>query len=409
MRKSLMKSAAFAAFSSVLVTGCGSEVGGTALAGEIDVRTLDVGKYPTLPVSAYYEYKNSFTNGQALASMRLADNLVLGTEVDPKLKYGAWDSFAPERLPYAMGNRLQPILKEHRMLYGFSTASSDKEYFTGFALAPGDDELADIQRSLQPTYFGIRVMQFPNQVAAARAAESIESLDFSVAPDQNQKVSLDKYPAAQAHWRPGIPTMAVTIARGSYAAILNVGVPSPDLAQLKDLADRVLDIQLPALDKLPPLTPMEILMLDNDPARLLERALNREQLGGPETNRSASYGLKGFLHVRRDEQEHQALYQENGVEHVGIGWEATVFRARDTLSAEKFQTGLFEGPRFGPAAPPTAVPNTTCIENKVTSSDTKRFSCSVRYRQYVAVVSSHQINDAYQRAAAQYAVLANAQ
>ncbi|MFD3428798.1 hypothetical protein ACFWU7_22635 [Nocardia fluminea] len=70
---------------------------------------------------------------------------------------------------------------------------------------------------------------------------------------------------------------------------------------------------------------------------------------------------------------------------------------------------MFEGPRFGAANSPTAVPATNCIENKVTSSDIKRFSCSVRYRQYVAVVSSHQINDAHQRAAAQYAVFANAQ
>ncbi|MFD4460718.1 hypothetical protein [Nocardia sp. NPDC058480] len=409
MHKHIAKAAAVAIISSLFASGCGSHVGGTAVAGEIDVRTLDVGKYQTLPVSAYYEYRHGYKNGQELAAMRLADHLVLGTEVDPSLKYGSWGSFTSESLLSEFSDTVKPTLKQHRLLYGFSTGSTDKEHFDLFTLSPGDDVLADYQRSLNPTYFGMRVMQFPDEDAARRAAESVELLDFQVAPDQNQKLTIDKYPTAHAHWRPGVPSMAAIIARGSYVVSLQVGLPSPDLSQMKDLASRVLDAQLPRLDKLPPLTPMEILMLENDPAHVLERALNREQLGGPEDTRSASYGLQGFLQVQRAEQEHQALYQETGVEHIGIGWDATVFKARDASAAEKFQAGMFEGPRFGPANSPSAVPATTCIENKVTSSDIKRFSCSVRYRQYVGVVSSHQINDAHQRSAAQYAVFANAQ
>ncbi|MFE5478961.1 hypothetical protein ACFQ9R_24865 [Nocardia sp. NPDC056541] len=411
MRKYIARLSIAVTLSSILTAtaGCGPQVDGTAVAGEIDVRTLDVGKLQTLPVSAYYQYKHSFTYGQKLAAMRLADHLVLGTEVDPSLKYGHWSSFTSESLLNEFSENVHPALKEHRMQYGFSTGSTDKEHFDAFVLSPGDDALADIQRSLQPKYFGMRVMQFPDESSAKLAAESIETLDFNVAPDQNQKLTVDRYPTAHAHWRPGVPSMAATIARGSYVIDLQVGVPTPDLTQLADLAARVFDAQLPRLDRLPPLTPMQILMLDNDPAHVLERALNLQQLGGPEANRSASYGLQGFLHVRRDEQEHQSLYQETGVEHIGIGWEATVFQARDAAAAERFQAGMFEGPRFAAANGPLAVPSTVCVENKVTSSDVKRFSCSVRYRQYVAVVSSHQINDAYQRSAAQYAVFANAQ
>ncbi|MGW6122191.1 DUF7373 family lipoprotein [Nocardia sp. NPDC055165] len=409
MRKHIAKVAVAAVISSILASGCGSNVDGTAIAGEIDVRTLDVGKYQTLPVSAYYQYKHGYKYGQELAAMRLADHLVLGTDVDPSLKYGAWGSFTSETLLSEFSDTVKPSLKEHRLLYGFSTGSTDKEHFGTFALSPGDDVLADTQRSLKPTYFGMRVMQFPDEDAARRAAESIGVLDFQVAADQNQKLTIDKYPAAHAHWRPGIPSMAANIARGSYVVSLQVGLPSADLPQLKELAGRVLDAQLPRLDKLPALTPMEILMLEHDPAHVLERALNREQLGGPEDTRSASYGLQGFLQVQRAEQEHRGLYEETGVDHIGIGWDANVFRARDSSAAEKFQAGMFEGPRFGPANSPTEVPATNCIENKVTSSDIKRFSCSVRYRQYVGLVSSHQINDAHQRAAAQYAVFANAQ
>ncbi|MFE3545498.1 hypothetical protein ACFXK0_21250 [Nocardia sp. NPDC059177] len=409
LRKYLFGAAAVGLAAAVLVSTGNSRIDGTAIAGEIDVRTLDVGKYPVLPVSAYYEYRNDFSYGQRLASMRLADSLLLGTDIDATLKYGDWDSFTADTLLSSFSDSVQPALKEHKLLYGFATGSTDIEDYESFVLSPGDDAVADYQRQYRPTFFGMSVMQFPDAAAAASAAEVIERLDFEVAPDQNQRVSLDKYPSAHSHWRPGVPTLGSIVARGNYVVNLQVGKPTPDLAALTALATQVLDAQLPRLDKLPPLTPTEVLMLNNDPGGVLERALNSQRLGGPEPEHSASYGLQGYFHVRRDSFAQRDLYQNSGVEKVGIGWDATVIRTRDAAGAEQFQTGLFDGPGFIHADAPTNVPDTTCTENEVTSAYVKRFTCSVRYRQFVATVSSDQLHDTHQRAAAQYATFANAQ
>ncbi|WP_278264953.1 hypothetical protein [Nocardia sp. AG03] len=409
LRKYLLGAAAIGLVTAVLASSCGSRIDGTATAGEIDVRTLDVGKYPVLPVSAYYQYRHNFSYGQRLASMRLADALILGTDVDPTLKYGDWDSFTADTLLSSFSDNVHPALTEHKLLYGFATGSTDIETFGAFVLSPGDDAIADYQRQYRPTHFGMSVMQFPDATAAAKAAEAIERLDFEVAPDQNQRVGLDKYPSARSHWRPGVPTLGTVVAHGSYVVNLQVGKPDPDLPALTALATRVLDAQLPWLDQLPPLSPTEVLMLNNDPSGVLERALNTNRLGGPEPEHSASYGLQGFFHVRRDSFAQRDLYQQSGIEKIGIGWDAIVFRARDTTGAEKFQSAMFDGPAFAPADSPTTVPDTTCTENKTTTTHTKRFTCAVRYRHFVASIDSHQLHDAHQRAAAQYATFANAQ
>ncbi|MFD6106818.1 hypothetical protein ACFWFQ_29620, partial [Nocardia salmonicida] len=58
------------------------------------------------------------------------------------------------------------------------------------------------------------------------------------------------------------------------------------------------------------------------------------------------------------------------------------------------------------ADPAPKVPNSTCVENRRADA-VKRFSCLLAYKQYVGIVSSNQLLDAHQRAAAQYALFAN--
>ena len=55
---------------------------------------------------------------------------------------------------------------------------------------------------------------------------------------------------------------------------------------------------------------------------------------------------------------------------------------------------------------PPNLTGATCVENKQLAAK-KRFSCILAYKQYVGIVSSEQLLDAQQRAAAQYAVFAN--
>ncbi|MFE3545500.1 hypothetical protein ACFXK0_21260 [Nocardia sp. NPDC059177] len=392
-----------------VLSSCGSEIDGTPLAGEIDVRTLDVGTYSTVPVDQVDEYSPNYSSGRELASFRLADHLILGTDIDPKLSYGFWKSIPRPSAATNVTKAVISTLEANRMLYGFGTASSDQVNYTTFALAPGDFVLADIQRNLKPTYFGLTVFQFPDADAATRAAADMERADFDVDPNANQQVQISKHPSAHAHWRPGVPTMLTTISRGSYVINLLVGTAEPELPQLTAFAEKILDAQLPKLDGVSPLSPMEILKLSEDPDKILRRALNPEQLTVPDPEKFATYGLQGFFHMRRDQAERRAMYEQVGADRFGFVWGTQVIRTRDAKAAESLASTVLDGPKTGPADAPPGIPNAKCVENKETSLTVKRFSCAVSYRRYVDIVQSHQLTDAHQRAAATFAVMANSQ
>ncbi|WP_225732324.1 MULTISPECIES: hypothetical protein [unclassified Nocardia] len=62
---------------------------GIPTAGELDVRQLDTGPYPTTPIEIGAEYGYDMLGAQLLASMRLADHVVAGSGIDPKLAFGS--------------------------------------------------------------------------------------------------------------------------------------------------------------------------------------------------------------------------------------------------------------------------------------------------------------------------------
>ncbi|MFG2446254.1 hypothetical protein ACGFQG_25610 [Nocardia fluminea] len=406
MRK--LMSSMMLAVTLITIAGCGSRVDGRATAGEIDVRQLDVGQYPTRPLSEYSEFNHSFKAGRTLASMRLADNLVLGHEVDPKLTFGSFQSVDSDT-PLVMSKAVHPALKPNHMLYGFATGNSDIKEFSSMSLAPGDETLADLMRSRKPTYFGLTVMQFPDAGPAERAALEIEQLDYDVAPEQNVRVPIANYPTAHSHWRPGIASMVATLAHGSYVLNVQAGVPEPEANKLTDFIQKVFDAQLPRLDKLTPLSPVEVVKMKSDPEQVLDRTLNPQKLGSPDPINFASYGLQGFLHTRRDLLGKQDLYTKVGADQFGQSWGSYTVRTRDYAAAQTLLDGIFAGDAYKPADAPAKLPAARCTENKDPQGDIKRFSCAVQYRRYVAYVQSHQLTDAHQRAAAQYAIFANSQ
>ncbi|MFD4354835.1 hypothetical protein ACFWPX_19930 [Nocardia sp. NPDC058518] len=406
MRK-LMASIALTA-TLIAISGCGSTVDGYAMPGEIDVRLLEVGKYPTRPLSEYSVFSHSFKSGRTLASMRLADSLVLGQEVDPKLTFGSFQSIDSDT-PTVMSKAVLPALKPNRMLYGFATGNSDMKEFSAMSLSPGDESLADIMRQRKPTYFGLTVMQFSDAAAAERAAAEIERLDFDVAADLNVRVSLDKYPSAHSHWRPGIASMVSTLSHGSYVLNVQAGVPEPEAKGLTNLIQKVIDAQLQRLEKLTPLSPVEVVQMTSDPDQVLERTLNPQKLGIPDTTNFGSYGLQGFLQTRRDLSIMQDSYKKAGADRFGRSWDSYLIRTRDSDAAQTLLDEMFIGDTYKPTHAPDKLPSAKCAENNDAQGDIKRFSCVVQYRRYVAHVQSHQLPDVHQRAAAQYAILANSQ
>ncbi len=381
--------------------GCAA-VDGTATASEVDVRTLDVGTYPTEPLDMRYTYYNSLSGGTQLAVMRLAGQVANGLEIDDRFTYttGTLAIADAETATKLLADVTQPILETHRLLYGYAVghASQDKDE---------NDKTPKDADAVTMT-----VLQFPSDAAAAAAAQEIEAADFAVAAAENEPVTLPKYPEAHAHWRPGVSSIGATVARSNYVVNLLLRVRDPDLGQLTALSEKVLDAQLPLLDELPPLSREDILRLEYDTDGMLRRTLNPDGFGHPDTKTQFTVGARGFLHLAEDQQHWSPIVSEAGVDRFAVtssmSSASMLFRTRDTAAADTLVTVILDKAYPRPADAPAEIPNAVCGESPIEDDyDVKRFRCAVSYRRYVATVEGDQLADAHQRAAAQYATLAN--
>ncbi|MEV6222828.1 hypothetical protein AB0M13_14375 [Nocardia fluminea] len=406
------------------VSACGQTVTGSSTANEIDVRNLEVGKYPTDPLDSYYKFSHSVRSGKSLAITRLSDHVVIGNDVDPKLRYGTGvqEVLKPEDVAHSMAEPSREVAERHKMQFGFISGSSDTQV-VAFEKSP-----------TTATLLTVTVLQFPSPDAADTAAREFEAVDFDVNPEENKRVPIGKYPAAHTHWRPGTPTLGSIAAHGNYTVSVFVAAATADLPLLTSLVEKTYAAQFPMLDTLPPLSPEEVMRTDLDPEDMKRRVLNPDKLGVPALGGLATNTTQGFLHLQTDREAAKKLYTDGNVEFVTMGQAysgqtysfntkgiaqgfgtgssqlldgAIVYRSKDEDSAKALWSGL--APQPDPALTPTGVPDSKCADEPKPGSNAKYFLCVVRYRNYIGAVWSTQPQDSQQRAAAQYAVLANSQ
>ncbi|MGW0324554.1 DUF7373 family lipoprotein [Nocardia sp. NPDC003183] len=387
----------------VLLVGCGA-VEGTATPGEIDVRSLGVGSYTTAP--ADIEAGRKSTDGPILEGLRMAGAVVLPHEVDPALTH-SWGTDVldtPRRASdtSAISNVNLPVLERHRMIVAFDVAEGSQAFDKA---TPAIETDARITR--------VVLARFPGAKTAEEAARELEATDFRVSPD-NQPVSIPGYAAAHAHWRPGIKTIGATFAHGEIVVSMFLQHPSPDIDALATRVAAVLDAQIPLLDKFTPTAPDRIAELPRDPDDLLRRTL----IPGPANQRIAissrefaAWTGRAGLHYRPTEPaELGAAWDRGGVDSVANSYSTTLFRFRDEAAALAFGTTWQNtlSAAAHPVAAPEGLPQARCAERRAGSAPALT-RCYVSYRRYGAFVSGAEPAGVRQQAAAQYALLANAQ
>ncbi|GAB3207362.1 DUF7373 family lipoprotein [Nocardia tengchongensis] len=406
-----------------MLAGCGTATGKPE-AGEFDIRKLSVGTYPTDPIDVRRAYVHSPSSGQDLATGRLGDAVVTGPDVDPSFTHGvlSYGLQISVGLGMVLSKVAEPVAERNNLMFGYAASASTKPLsevkdpssfliFSPFGHRKPDPD---------STSFSVTVLQFPDQQRASTAADQMEAADFDVAADQNQRVVLDKQPDAKAHWRPGIPSMGTTIARGQYVVSIFVQQPKPKLAGLMSLTDKVLAAQLPLLDQTPALSAREVLRLDYDPQGMLRRTLHPGSFPYVHAENEITRTPRGFLHNVDDQATWKTLLDANGVDSTATTRNgALLLRARDAQAAAALSAGI-AGITTSQTEKSTDVPDTVCSETgKTTKPDrieqeeawdrSDRFICTLHYNRYVARVAGTQLADVNQRAAAQYALLANSQ
>ncbi|ASF10032.1 hypothetical protein NBRGN_103_00050 [Nocardia brasiliensis NBRC 14402] len=398
--------AALACCAMTLLAACGSTVSGTAQPGEIDIRQLDVGNYPTVPLNAHDDdYRPTFYEMREVAAMRLADYVASAYDIDPRMKYGSlsW-SISSGVMPDELGRPtdLEPIAKRHKMIYGFKSNGSDNNSSNFTSSWP-------TKRQPNSTTVSTIVMQFPDAERAKIAATEFYDADFGAYREQNQPVPLPKYAEAHAHWRPDSPFLRTTMAHGPYVIGFLVSTPAPVLNDLVALAEKAYSTQLALLDQLPVLSEEQLLQLPWDPDHLLSRALNPDKAKRPSFDDSyALLGGRGVLHYTRDRDYAKQRFADMRADRFALSAGTLVVHTAGPDAARKVVADRITPTLAGANADaPANLPDSACVENKTGVSGSKRFTCIVAYREYVGFVSANQLADAQQRAAAQYSLFAN--
>ncbi|MEV0335317.1 hypothetical protein [Nocardia sp. NPDC050717] len=387
----------------VVLAGCGT-VDGAATAGEIDVRTLAVGKYTTAPADV--EAARAPTDGPVLEGLRMAGAVVLPREVDTALTHD-WgtdvvDSPRKAADVSAISNVNLPTLERHRMIVAFDVAAGDRAF---------DSKVRAIDTDARVTR--IVLFRFPGAAAADTAARELEATDFGVSPD-NQPVPIPGHPTAHAHWRPGVKTIGATYATGEIVVSVFLQHPTPDIDALARRVATILDAQQPLLDRFTPTAPDRIAELPRDPDDLLRRTL----IPGPANQRIAissreyaAWPGRAGLHFRPSAPaELAAAWDRGGVDSVANSYTTDLFRFRDADAARDFGATWHEtlSAAAHPVAGPDRVPGARCAERRA-GDEPAVVRCYVSYRRYGAFVSGSEATGVRQQAAAQYALLANAQ
>ncbi|MEU3012218.1 DUF7373 family lipoprotein [Nocardia asteroides] len=368
-----------------------------------DPATLDVGPYSRYPLAA--PTRGSEHYGRVIESVRLGELVANPARVDPALhvprtRSGSDPLPTPAKAAALLADPVREVLERHGMLAGFTVGASDTRQF---AIGSG--------RIVQ-----ITLLRFPDAATARQAAIEIDSADAAMSPD-NVAVTIPDHPAARAHWRPSIPTLAATMAVDSFVVTVLAGHTTPDIGVLTTLAGRVFLEQQPLLRDvtLTPPAAFADLPLDRDGmlGRMVPEAPGRWPYPVVITSEFAeTAGWDGLVQphgiILGPRAGHFASPAPEVPELTGLNRFDRLLRFADAATATTFFSGLQQDDPRSSVPPPAGMVDINCAEREGGAPMT-RFSCRLRHGRYVAVVFSRDYQDVHHRAAAQYALLVNSE
>ncbi|WP_067861445.1 DUF7373 family lipoprotein [Nocardia shimofusensis] len=393
--------ALLAAASIALLTGCGQTVDGqaTALIAPVDPTTLETGPYPTEPAA----YEPEFDDKEQvfeIESRRMLGYLVPPFAFDPELSHldrlglvDTGEGLYGEGFNAVYPAEFKPVVDRHHLISGVMTTRSN-----------------DSVRALKNAVHSL--LRFPSGAAAGAAASDFATAMHTLDPAL-RKIAVpghDGIEISTADDQKGY----LFLARGAFVVLTKLTMPAPDANALAEQAAVLLDQQLERLESATATPVDEILDLPLDPDGIMRRTLPRlegeyltsDEFSGPLTPAAQ-------LHFERDGAAMSEVFANAGVDLVARN-HATVYRTRDQQSSFRLHTALTRLDRDDEEIdPPPGLDDARCRvlaeRDPVTDFTTV---CVLLHDRYVAVVGSSESPDhgldpgLYQRAAAQYSILA---
>jgi hypothetical protein len=399
-----------------LVAGCTTSVDGSAVktaggppAGTVDVALLDPGNYSTKPVAPMGVAGNP-GKGSLLDAQRMADFVIGPWEVDPTLVTKNPFGFSGGAMP------LQSDALEVVMVPDAAQAGYRHQFLNGYASyreAKGQKKLFNV----------LLRMADPESASAAAREMAKATLDKPVElvpPVTKSAMPIPGHPEANAVSQSFFDSAEERVnwnvvdsfaAHGPYVLMQRASVTSPSLnppdvaaglAAAAGLVAKTIDLQGPRIDGFTPTDPAQFVNLPRDPSGLLAKALPVPK-GSANVNNNATWGAHAMLHYQDEPLVSAKVFGDAGVDVavVGVGW---VYQARDPAGAGIVADDANRLLASGGATPVDPVPNLP--DSRCFKYSDGGFVCVATAGRYEFEESDFQLNDVYQRTAAQYTLLA---
>ncbi|WP_227998586.1 DUF7373 family lipoprotein [Nocardia australiensis] len=390
-----------AVLTATAVAGCSTSVTGTAMPGltPVDLAALKVGAYTPEP-SAYDPDIDSYDDVRLIEARRMLNYLVHPFEVDSEI-------VTSSNLKFMSG--VDSMIGEEQFPEKYRPVAQDNNLLAGVYVSGLNYDLRNRRKLI------ISVLRFPTDAAGKEAADQFDRITGT---PERHPVPVEGYPDARASSADDITAISF-VAHGPYVIVTNTGVPQPNQAGLASNIRKTLDLQIARLDQQKPIPLDDLLDLPIDPDNIMRRALPPAlDYSDPFVSKSdfGYFEPSGELHFERNPIEIQRAFEESGVDLVGRRG-GIVYRTRDLAAAFRLQTALTKpGKNDEAISSPPGIPDAQCL-NLDANDDTRGFNelCAVVYGRYVAVVLARtplgtRLDSAlYQRAAAQYAILAKSE
>lgn len=386
----------------LVCVGCSSTVAGNPGPGMTPVNVADLKTGPYKPEPTEYEPDISGVNDiRTIEARRMLNYVVHSYEIDPDIDVLGDIEFFWNADWFVQSNTFPEKYKP---------AALDNNLVAGAYVSRINGDLRSRKKLI------ISALRFPTEAASKKAAVEFDQITNS--DPGRHPVPIDGHPGALTSSADDITGISF-VAHGPYVIVVNAGVPQPNQSALADVIRRTITLQVARLDQLKSIPLDDILDIPADPENIMRRALPEAPDYSDPFTGDLDFGAfepSGELHFERNPAKVRKAFDESGVDLVGRRG-GVVYRTRDLQAAFRLQTVLLEAGRDDEELPPPpGLPDARCL--RLDSSDAVRLFdalCGVVYGRYVAVVvtripiTSRSATPLYQRAAAQYAILAKSE
>lgn len=365
----------------------------------VDLASLAVGPFPSAPVD--YEPKlETKVDVFAIESRRLLDYLVAPYEVDSEMSAldttrivsASSSAFSDSPLLGALPERFGPIAERNQLIAGVVTTRSNRKL-----------------RAMRN--MSIALLRFPSDESARSAATEFDRAMDELTPNRHplDVTGHANVLASTANDQKGY----LFTTRGPMVIMSMSTVPQPDSTALATQLRKMLELQLERLAGYTPTPVDQILDLPLNPDGIMRLALPVSGSSSQRAQPVGVYDTAAQVHFELRGAELKAALTNAGVDVVARN-DATVYRTRDLDSAFRLQHALtvpgddeqhFEGP--------PGIADAQCLQREADAFDPRYdYTCVLVHGRYVAVVGADGLpgkqfdRSLYQRAAAQYSILA---